>query len=68
LAGKGPAPHFNEDAIDYRGAAADGGGAVPGALAGLADESHLPRILLPKIVNRQSDWSHVRFCAWFDED
>ena len=59
--GKGAAPHFNEDAVDHGGAAANGGGAVAGALAGLADERHLPRILLPKIVNRQSDWIHVVF-------
>jgi hypothetical protein len=52
-------PHFNEDTVHYGGAAADGGGAVSGALAGLAYESHLPRILLPKIVNRQSDWIHM---------
>ena len=58
LAGKGPAPHFNQDTVHHGGAAADGGGAVAGALAGLADERHLPRILLPKIVNRQSDWIH----------
>ncbi len=59
LAGKGPTPHFNQDTVDDRGAAADGGSAVPGALTGLANERHLPRILLPKIVNRQSDWIHM---------
>ncbi len=47
LAGEGPAPHFNEDTVNNRGAATDGGGAVPGALAGLADKRHLPKILLP---------------------
>ena len=51
-AGEGPAPHFNEDTVDDRGAAADGGGAVAGALTGLADKRHLLEILLPKIVNR----------------
>ena len=61
LAGEGPAPHFNQDTVHDGGAAADGGGAVAGALAGLADERHLPRILLPKIVNRQSDWIHKVF-------
>ena len=58
LAGEGAAPHFNQDPVHHGGAAADGGRAVSGALAGLADERHLPRILLPKIVNRQSDWIH----------
>ena len=52
LAGKGPAPHFNEDTVDDGGAPADGGRAVAGALTGLADKRHLPQILLPKIVNR----------------
>ena len=47
LSGEGPAPHFNEDTIDDGRAAADGGGAVAGALIGLADERHLPQILLP---------------------
>ena len=58
LAGKNATPHFNEGAVDHGGAAADGGSAVSGAFVGLADERHLPRILLPKIVNRQSDWIH----------
>ncbi len=58
LPGKGPAPHFNEDAVDHGGAAADGCRAIAGALTGLADKRHLPRILLPKIVNRKSDWIH----------
>jgi hypothetical protein len=66
LAGKGAAPHFNEDTVDHGGAAADGGRAVAGALTGLADERHLPRILLPKIVNRQSDWIH-ECCVWLAE-
>ena len=66
LPGKGPAPHFNEDTVDHGGAAANGGRAVAGALTGLADKRHLPHILLPKIVNRQSDWIHVIF-AWFAE-
>ena len=61
LAGEGTTPHFNEDAVDDGGAAADGGGAVAGALTGLADKRHLPQILLPKIVNRQSDWIHEVF-------
>ncbi len=52
LAGKGATPHFNEDAVDHGGAAANGGGAVAGALASLADKRHLAHILLPKIVNR----------------
>ena len=47
LSGEGPAPHFNEDAVDDRGASADGGGAVAGAFVGLADKRHLPQILLP---------------------
>ena len=50
-AGKGTTPHFNEDAVDDGGAAADGGSAVARALAGLADKRHLLEILLPKIVN-----------------
>ena len=48
---KGTTPHFNEDAVDDGGAAADGGGAVARALTGLADKCHLLEILLPKIVN-----------------
>ncbi len=47
LSGKGPAPHFDEDAIDHSGAAANGGRAVTGALTGLADKRHLPQILIP---------------------
>ena len=58
LAGEGAAPHFDEDAVDHRGTSPDGGGAVSSAFAGQADKLHLPRILLPKIVNRQSDWIH----------
>ena len=58
LAGEGPTPHFNEDAVHHGGAAANGGRAVASALTGLADKRHLPQILLPKIVNRQSDWIH----------
>ena len=52
LAGEGPSPHFNQDTVDHRRAAADRSGAVPGTLAGLADKRHLPEILIPKIVNR----------------
>jgi hypothetical protein len=63
LPGEGSAPHFNEDTVDHGGAAANGGRAVAGALAGLADKRHLPRILLPKIVNRQSDWIHEVLCV-----
>ncbi len=66
LSGEGPTPHFNEDTVDYGGSAADRGGAVAGALTGLADKRHLPQILIPKIVNRQSDWIHVK-CDWFGE-
>jgi len=66
VAGKGAAPHFNEDTVHDGGAAANGGGAVAGALAGLADKRHLPRILLPKIVNRKSDWIH-ECCVWLAE-
>src|SRR5580658_1113297 len=62
LTREGSTPHFNEDTVDYGGAAANGGGAVSGALAGLADKRHLPRILLPKIVNRECDWIHERWC------
>ena len=47
LPGEGSTPHFNEDAVDYGGAAADGGSAIAGALAGLADERHLAKILIP---------------------
>ncbi len=47
LAGEGATPHFDEDAVDDGGAAADGGSAVAGALTGLADERHLAQILLP---------------------
>ena len=61
LPGEGPAPHFNEDTVHDGRAAADGGRAVAGALTGLADKRHLPQILLPKIVNRQSDWIHKVF-------
>ena len=52
LACERPAPHFNQDTVNYSGAAADRSGAVPGPLTGLADERHLPEILIPKIVNR----------------
>ena len=58
VSGEGSAPHFNKDTVDNGGASADGGSAIAGAFAGLADERHLSRILLPKIVNRQSDWIH----------
>ena len=47
LPGEGTTPHFNEDAVDYGGAAADGGSAVAGALTGLADKRHLAQILIP---------------------
>jgi hypothetical protein len=47
LSSEGPTPHFNEDAVDYGGASADGSGAVPRALTGLADKRHLPKILIP---------------------
>ncbi len=47
LSGEGSAPHFNEDTVDHGGAAADGRGAVSGALTGLADKRHLPKILIP---------------------
>ena len=47
-AGEGAAPHFDEDAVHYGGAAADGGGAVAGALAGLADKRHLPQYTAPE--------------------
>ena len=62
-AGEGPSPHFNEDTVYHGGAAVNGGGSIPGALTGLANEHHLPRILLPKIVNRQSDWIHEGWCG-----
>jgi len=58
MSGEGAAPHFNQDSIDHCRAASDGSSAVPCALAGLADERHLAKILIPKIVNRQSDWIH----------
>ena len=45
--GEGATPHFNQDTVHHGGAAADGGGAVAGALTGLADKRHLPQILLP---------------------
>ena len=63
LSGEGAAPHFDQDAVHDGGAAADGGRAVARTLTGLADQRHLPRILLPKIVNRQSDWIHRMFCV-----
>jgi hypothetical protein len=44
--------------VHHRGTASNGGSAVPGAVENQADERHLPQILLPKIVNRQSDWIH----------
>jgi len=47
LAGEGPAPHFNEDTIDYGGTPADGGGAIAGPLTRLADKRHLAQILIP---------------------
>jgi hypothetical protein len=59
LAGEGSAPHFNEDAVDNGGAATDGRCAVSGSLTGLTDKRHLSKILVPKIVNRESDWIHV---------
>ena len=49
--GEAATPHFDEDAVDNGGAAADGGGAVASTLTGLADKRHLLEILLPKIVN-----------------
>ena len=52
LAGKRPAPHFNQDAVHHCRAPPDRSRAVPGTLAGLADKRHLPEILIPKIVNR----------------
>ncbi len=63
LAGEGTAPHLNQHTVHHGGTSPDGGGAVSGALAGQADERHLPRILLPKIVNRQSDWIHKWLCV-----
>ncbi len=49
--GKGPAPHFNQDAVDHGRSPPDGGCTVSGAFAGLANQRHLPRILLPKIFD-----------------
>ena len=66
LACEGSAPHFNEDAVHNRGAPANRGSAIPGALTGLADKRHLAHILLPEIVNRESDWSH-EFFVWLAE-
>jgi hypothetical protein len=61
-----PTPHFNEETVDYGGSAANRCRAIAGALTGLPDERHLAQILIPKIVNRQSDWIHVK-CDWFGE-
>src|ERR1700739_1803879 len=47
LAGEGPPPHFNEDTVNHSRAAADRGRTVSGTLTGLADERHLPEILIP---------------------
>ena len=47
LRGEGAAPHLDQDAVHNSRAAANGGRAVAGALAGLAHECHLPLILLP---------------------
>ncbi len=47
MTGESPAPHFNQDAVDDGGAAANGGGAVAGSLVGGRDKRHLPLILLP---------------------
>ncbi len=47
MAGKGPAPHFNEDTVHDSRAAADGSGSVSSTLTGLADKRHLPKILVP---------------------
>ena len=44
---KRPAPHFNEDTVDYRRAPPDGRGTVASTLTGLADKRHLFEILLP---------------------
>jgi len=63
LAGEGATPHFNENAVYHGGTSSNGGSAVPGALEGQANERHLPQILLPKIVNRQSDWIHKVVCG-----
>src|ERR1035441_4991124 len=61
LAGECAAPHLDQHAVYDGGTASNGGSAVTGAFAGLADEQHLLRILLPKIVNRQGDWIHKSF-------
>ena len=46
LGGEGAAPHLDQDAVHDSRAAANGGCAVAGALAGLAHQGHLPLILL----------------------
>ena len=63
LAREDSPPHLNQDAVNHSGPAADCGCAVSGAFAGLAHQRHLPHILLPKIVNRQSDWIHEGLCV-----
>ena len=60
---KGSPPHFYENTINHSGAAAYGCRAIARAFTGLADQSHLLRILLPKIVNRKCDWIHPDLCA-----
>ena len=47
LTSKGPSPHFNEDAVNHSGAAADRSSSISGTLTGLADKRHLPEILIP---------------------
>ena len=47
LASEGATPHFNQNTVDHGGSTTDGGSAVSRALAGLAHERHLPKILVP---------------------
>jgi hypothetical protein len=63
LGGEGAAPHLNQDPVDHRRTASNGRRAVAGPFTGLAHERHFPRILLPKIINRYSDWVHEIVCG-----
>jgi hypothetical protein len=57
---EGAAPELDEQAIDDGGAATDGGGAVSGALVGLADKRHFAGVLGAEIVDGEDGRFHER--------
>ncbi len=47
LAGEGASPHFDQNPVDYGGPAPNRSSPIARTFTGLADERHLPKILIP---------------------